>query len=89
MIAALNLNDYVQAPVTENVCMTLDPEVRKDVRKTAVIVKALYGIKSVGASFRSSLAICMESLGYESCEADPNLWLKPEIRPEESIVLCG
>ena len=35
----------------------------------------------------------MESLGYQSCEADLDLWLKPEIRPEDgekyySYILC-
>ena len=27
----------------------------------------------------------MESLGYQSYEADPVLWLKPEIRPEDGV----
>ena len=27
----------------------------------------------------------MESLGYESCKTDLDLWLKPEIRPEDGI----
>ena len=27
----------------------------------------------------------MESLGYESCKADPDLWLKLEIRPEDGV----
>ena len=39
------LNTYVQAPVTEKVWTTLGPEFGKDTRKTAVIVRALYGLK--------------------------------------------
>ena len=94
MIAALNdlevklgniLNAYVQAPVTEKMWTTLGPEFGKDTRKTAVIVRALYGLKSAGAAFRSHLARCMESLDYQSCKADPDLWLKPEIRPENGV----
>ena len=27
----------------------------------------------------------MEWLGYQSCKADPDLWLKPEIRPEDWV----
>ena len=61
------------------------PESSKDARKTAVNVRALYGLKSAGAAFRSHLAKCMEYLGYESCKADPDLRLKPEIRPEDGI----
>ena len=86
------MNDYVQAPVTEEVWTTLGPELSNDTRKTAVIVRALYGLKSEGA-FRNHLAKCMESMGYESSKADPDLWLKPEIRPEDgklyySYLLC-
>ena len=79
MIAALNdlevksgniLSAY-EAPVTEKVWITLDPEFGKDARKTAEILRALYGLKSAGAAFRSCFARCLESLGYQSCKADP------------------
>ena len=55
MIAVLNdlevklgniLNAYVQAPVTKKVWTTLGLEFGKDSRKTAVFVRALYGLKS-------------------------------------------
>ena len=60
MITALNdleiksgdiLNAYVQAPVTEKVWTTLGPEFGKDARETAVIVRALYGLKVSRSSF--------------------------------------
>ena len=70
MYAGDILNAYVQAPVTEKVWTTLGPEFGKDARKSAVIVRASYSLKSVGATFKSHLAKCMESLGYLSCEAD-------------------
>ena len=65
--------DYVQAPVTEKVLTTQGPEFSIDARKTIVIVRVLYGLKSAGAAFRSHLSKCMESLGYQSCKADPDL----------------
>ena len=68
------MNAYVQAPATEKVWTFLGHEFGKDARKTAVIVRALYGLKSAGAAFRSHLARCMESLGYQSCKADPDSW---------------
>ena len=92
MIATLNdlevksgdiLNACVQAPVTEKVWATLGPEFSKDARKTAVIVRAIYGLKSAGAAFRSHLAKCMESMGYQSCNSDPDLWFKLDLRPED------
>ena len=56
-----------------------------DVRKAAVINRALYGLKLAGMTFQSHLARCMESLGYQSCKTDLDLWLKPEIRPEDGV----
>ena len=83
------LNPYIQAPVTEKVWTTLGPEFGKDARKTALIVRVLYGLKSAGAAFRSHLARSMESLGHQSCKADPNLWLKPEIRQDDGVKYCS
>ena len=79
------LNAYVQAPVTEKVWTTLHPEFGKDAGKTAVIVRDLYGLKLAGAAVRSHLARSIESLGYQSDKADPDLWFKPEIGPEDGV----
>ena len=73
MVAALNdlevkprniFNAYVQIAVTKKVLTTLGPEFGKDARRTAVIIRALYGLKPAGTAFRSHLAKCMESLSY-------------------------
>ena len=81
MIVALNdfdvksgdiLNAKVQAPATEKIWTTLGPEFSKDARKTAVNVRALYNLKTAGVILRIHSARCMESLGYESCKADPD-----------------
>ena len=80
-----NLNAYIQTPRTEKVWTTLGSEFGKDAIKTAAVVRVLYGLKSAGATFRSHLARCMESLGYVSCKVDPNLWLKPKIRPLDGL----
>ena len=79
-------NACIQAHFTEKVWATLGSNFGKDARKTAVVVRALYGLKSAGAAFSTHLAKCMESLGYESCKADQDLWLKPEIRPEDGVM---
>ncbi|KAL7447690.1 hypothetical protein ACHAXS_000073, partial [Conticribra weissflogii] len=52
------------------------PEFGKDKGGKAIVVRALYGLKSAGAAFRSHLADCMRQLGYESNKADPDLWMK-------------
>ena len=48
-------------------------EFGKDVKKTAVVVRASYCLNPAGAAFRSHLARCVELLGYEFCKADPDL----------------
>ena len=84
-IAALNdlqvqvsdvLNAYITAPVTEKIYTTLGPEFGDNRGKTAIIVRALYGLKSSDAAFRRHLGDCMLSLGYTPCLADPDLCLK-------------
>jgi hypothetical protein len=60
----------------------LGPEFGPDEGKKAVIVRALYGLKSVGASFSNHLAECMRTTGYTSCKADADLWYKPSTRPD-------
>ena len=47
-----------------------------------MIVRALYGTKSAGAAFRNHLADCMLNMGYDSCKADPDVWLKECVRPD-------
>ncbi|KAI2495111.1 Reverse transcriptase (RNA-dependent DNA polymerase) [Fragilaria crotonensis] len=76
-------NAYLTAPVGEKIWCRLGPEFGSEAGKRALIVRALYGLKSAGASFRNHLADCMRHLGWTSCIADPDVWLKPEIRPED------
>ena len=77
-------NAYLTAPCSEKVHTTLGTEFGETKGKTAVIVRALYGLASSGASFRKHLADCMCHLGYESCLQDPDLWYKPEVRKEDN-----
>ena len=74
-----------EAHVTEKVWSTLGPEIGKDTGKSAVIVRALYALKLAGAAFQSHLARHMESLAYQSCKADLDVWLKTEIKPEDGV----
>jgi len=102
LMAALNdlnvkvgdvLNAYITAPITEKVWTVLGPEFGTDAGKRAIIVRALYGLKSAGAAFRAHLASFMRQMGYTSCKADPDLWYKAETRPSDnfryySYILC-
>ena len=41
-----------------------------------IIARALYGLKSSGAAWRSTLAQSMEQLGYSPTQADPDVWIR-------------
>ena len=101
-IAALNdlevkvgdvLNSYITAPITEKVWTILGPEFGPDAGKSALILRALYRLKSAGAAFRAHHASFMRRMGYTFCKVDPDRWLKAEARPDNnfkyySYILC-
>ncbi len=87
------LNAYIIAPVKEKMWTILGPEFGLDSGKSAIIVRALYGLKSAGAAFQAHLASFMRQMEYTSCKADPDLWLKAVTRPEDNVgyyayILC-
>ena len=47
----------------------------KNVGKIALIKRALYGGKSAGRDFWEHLRSCMQFLNFQSCKADPNVWM--------------
>eukprot|EP00956_Cyclotella_meneghiniana_P018312 scaffold30420_cov55-Cyclotella_meneghiniana.AAC.1 len=101
LLAALNdidiwaadvMNAYITAPCREKIWTTLGREFGKDFGRKAIVVRALYGLKSSGAAFRAHLAGCMRELGYKSCPADPDLWLREQTNKDGnryySYILC-
>ena len=78
-------NAYLTAPCQEKIVIRVGDEFGEDSGKLAVIVRALYGLASSGAAFRNHLADCMRTLGYTSCLADRDVWLKPMVRPEDGF----
>ena len=63
----------------------LGPEFGDNAGKSAIIVRVLYGLKRAGCSFRAHLAQCIKELGNKSCDADPDLSVKSEYRPEDKL----
>ena len=57
-----------------------------------VVTRALYGLKSSGASFCVKLAQCIWDLGYRPTKADPDVWIKAAIKENGfkyyDMVLC-
>jgi hypothetical protein len=78
-------NAYLTAPLTEKVWTVLGPEFGDDAGKSALIIRSLYGLNLAGAAFRNHLAECMKHLGWHPWWADRDLWMKAEIRPDDSV----
>jgi hypothetical protein len=79
-------NAHLMAPLTEKVWSVLGPEFGYDAGKRALIVRALYGLNSTGAAFRTHLAECMKHLGWKPCRDDRDLWMKAETRPDDGVL---
>jgi len=72
-------NAYLTAPLTrEKYYIKAGPEFGSDEGRIAKVVRALYGLKSAGQSFRLYLASTLKDLGFKSCRADPDVWLRPQ-----------
>jgi hypothetical protein len=64
-------NAYLTAPVTECYYVIAGDEFGSELKGRVLIVRALYGLKSAGAAFRSHLAaVLRDHLGFTGCEAE-------------------
>ena len=80
LFAADIKNAYLQALITERYWTRCGPEFGPGLEgSVAYIVRVLYGTKCAGRDFRNHLRECMEMLGYTSCLADPDLWIRKAI----------
>ena len=71
---------YLQALISEKYWTICGPEFEPDlVGCKSRIVRVLYGCKSTGKDFHNHVRECMEHLGYTSCLANPDLWIREAI----------
>jgi hypothetical protein len=73
-------NAYLNAPCREKVWFKGGIETGEDKGKVLVITRALYGLKSSGASWRSTLVTTLRGLGFEETYADPDTWRRKATR---------
>jgi hypothetical protein len=70
-------NASLNAPNREKVYAIAGKEFGNRAGQTVIIVRALYGLKSAGAAWHSHLANSLVALGYKSCLADADIWMRP------------
>ena len=77
IVAADVGNAYLNAETKEKVYIITGPEFGAlEQGKVAVIVRALYGLKSSGAMWRSHFAGNLRDMGFTSSLGDPDVWLR-------------
>ncbi len=74
-------NAYLNAKCRENIWCEAGTEFGSDKGKVLKVTRALYGLKSSGAAWRAMFATTLTDLGYQSSKADPDLWMRPRVKP--------
>lgn len=70
-------NAYINAPCREKIWCIAGPEFGiEEEGKVMIIQRALYGLRTSGASWRAMLASSMADLGFRSCLADADVWIR-------------
>lgn len=73
-------NAYLNAPCAEKIYTIAGPEFGSDNGAVMEVVRALYGLKSSGASWRRTFAQNLLDLGFKPSRADPDVWLKAKTK---------
>jgi hypothetical protein len=80
LLAADIGNAYLNADTRVRVHTTCGPEFGGDQGKITIIRKALYGLKSSGAAWRSHLASTLHDMQFKASLADPDVWMRPAVK---------
>ena len=74
-------NTYINAFCREKVHVRVGKELfgHENTGKTAIIIRALYGLKSAGASWRAHLSEQIREIGFKHTIADNDVYRKPSI----------
>ena len=85
-------NAYLTAKCREKIWTRAGPEFGSEEGEIMLVVRALYGLKSSGAAFRALLADKLHDMGYKPSLADPDVWIRPAVKPDGfeyyEMVLC-
>jgi len=81
-------NAYLTAPNREKVWIRareefgVVPGCEGLVGKILIVKRALYGLKSAGASFRAFMAQKLDDMEFKSSVGDPDVWMRPATKPD-------
>jgi hypothetical protein len=77
-------NAYLNARTREKVYTICEREFGDgNVGKKAIVVRAIYCLKSSGAAWRACLAeVLRDELGFKACRADNDVWLRSAQKPD-------
>ena len=85
-------NEYLTAKCREKIWTIAGPEFGSEEGSLMIVKMALYGLKSSGAAFRAKLSGVLHDLSYVTSKADPDVWIRPAVRPDGSeyyeMALC-
>ena len=78
-------NACLQAPSSQKDHIVCGPEFGlENVGKVALTKRALCGGKAAGRDFRNHLRACVRHLDFQSCLADPDVWMRPAKKSDGS-----
>jgi hypothetical protein len=75
-------NVYLNAKCREKIYCVARPDFGSEQGKIMVINRALYGLKSSGAAWRSLLSTTLSVMNLKSSLGDPDVWLRSATKPD-------
>ena len=85
-------NAYLTADCREKIWTRAVPEFGLDSGTIMLIHKALYGLKSLGATFRAHLTETLYDIGFVPTRTNPDVWHRPAVKEDRfeyyKYVLC-
>ena len=85
LLAALNdvpllscdvMNAYLNAPCLEKIWFVGGRETGDGFGKVCILTRALHGLRSSGRAWRTEFAKALDSVGFQSTKADPDVWIR-------------
>ena len=75
-------NAYLNAMCRKKIWFKGGTECGEDKGKVLIVVRALYGLKYAGSSWRAALAQVLKDLDFVSTLADPDVWIREAVRED-------